>query len=63
MVTLSDKTVLEFKFDLMQKQVIVLQKGEVGVEMGKIILPMADLKEWGAKFKGLSSLFSLDILK
>jgi len=63
MVTLSDKTTLEFKLDLQNKQLVVIQKGEVGVEMGKIVLPMADIKTWGSKLKGLSSFFPLDFMK
>ena len=55
MVTLSDKTVIEFNLDFSSKQLIVIQKGEVGVEVGRIVIPMDDLKKWGSKFKGLAS--------
>jgi len=63
MVTLSDKSVLEFKLDLQNKQVVVVQKGEVGVETGKIILPMADIRNWGTKLKNITSIFPLDLMK
>lgn len=62
-VTLSDKSVLDFKIDLQTKQVIVIQKGEVGVETGRVILPMEDIKSWGAKLKNLSSFLPLDMFK
>jgi hypothetical protein len=55
MVTLSDKTVIEFNLDFSSRQLIVIQKGEVGVEVGRIVIPMDDLKKWGGKFKGLAS--------
>ena len=63
MIALSDDTLLEFKIDLQNKQVIVIQKGKVGIKMGEISVPMADLKSWGSKIKGITSLFPLDILK
>jgi hypothetical protein len=54
MFPLSDKTSIEFNLDFSNKQVVLIQKGEVGVEMGRIIIPMEDLKKWGGKFKGLA---------
>lgn len=63
MVNLSDKSVLEFKLDLSAKNVAIIQKGEVGIETGKIVIPMEDLKTWGSKLKGLTSLFPLDFGK
>ena len=63
MVHLSDKSVLEFKLDLKEKNVSVIQRGEVGIEQGKIVIPMEDLKSWGSKLKGLSSFFPLDLFK
>lgn len=62
-MTLSDKTSLEFKLDLKSAQVVVIQKSELGLEIGKISVPMADLKSWGEKFKGITSIFSLDAKK
>ncbi|NBZ96773.1 MAG: hypothetical protein EBR40_10180 [Proteobacteria bacterium] len=55
MVSLSDKTQLEFNLDFSSKQLVIVQKGEVGVEVGRIAIPMDDLKKWGSKFKGLAS--------
>ena len=63
MFALSDKTSLDLKLDLQNKQIVVIQKGEVGVEMGKIVIPMADVKAWGGKLKGLTSFFPLDLIK
>lgn len=63
MVTLSDKSVLEFKLDLQNKQVLVVQKGEVGVETGRIIIPMSDIKNWGSKLKNITSFLPLDLMK
>lgn len=63
MVSLSDKTTLEVQIDLQNKQVVVTQRGEVGVEMGKITIPMDDIKKLGSKLKGALSLLPLDILK
>lgn len=63
MVHLSDKSVLEFRLDLSAKNVAVIQKGEVGIETGKIVIPMEDLKNWGAKLKVLTSIFPLDFGK
>jgi hypothetical protein len=62
-VSLSDKSVLDFKIDLQAKQVVVIQRGEVGVETGRIILPMEDIKSWGLKLKNLSSILPLDMFK
>jgi len=62
-VTLSDKSQLDFKIDLQSKQVVVIQTGEVGVETGRIVLPMEDIKSWGSKLKNLSSLLPLDMFK
>ena len=56
MVHLSDKTCIEFNLDFSAKQLVIVQKGEVGVEVGRIVIPMEDLKKWGSKFKGLASL-------
>jgi len=56
MVSLSDKTSIEFNLDFSSKQIVVVQKGEVGVEMGRIVIPMEDVKKWGGKFKGLAGL-------
>lgn len=56
MFALSDKTSIEFNLDFSMKQVVLIQKGELGVEMGRIIIPMEDLKKWGGKFKGLAGL-------
>lgn len=56
MVHLSDKTSLEFNIDFSQRQVVVVQKGEVGVEVGRIVVPMEDIKKWGSKFKMLGAL-------
>jgi len=55
MIPLSDKTNIEFNLDFSSKQVILIQKGELGVEVGRIAIPMDDLKKWGSKFKGLAS--------
>jgi hypothetical protein len=55
MIPLSDKTNIEFNLDFSSKQVILIQKGELGVEVGRIAVPMEDLKKWGSKFKGLAS--------
>lgn len=63
MVHLSDKSVLEFRLDFSAQNVAVIQKGEVGIETGKIVIPMEDLKNWGAKLKGLTSIFPLDFGK
>lgn len=57
MVHLSDKTQLEFNIDFSQRQVVVVQKGEVGVEVGRLVIPMDDIKKWGSKFKMLGALF------
>ena len=56
MVHLSDKTSLEFNIDFSLRQVVVVQKGEVGVEVGRIVIPMEDIKKWGSKFKMLGAL-------
>ena len=56
MVSLSDKTSIEFNLDFSSKQLVIVQKGEVGVEVGRIVIPMEDLKKWGSKFKMLGSL-------
>ena len=55
-VSLSDKSTLEFNIDFGSKIIFIIQKGEVGVEQGRIALPMEDLKKWGGKVKGLTSL-------
>ena len=59
-MTLSDKTTLEFKLDFKTAQVVVIQNSELGMEIGRISVPMSDLKSWGEKFKGITSIFSLD---
>jgi len=56
MVHLSDKSLLEFNLDFSSKQLVIVQKGELGVEVGRIVIPMQDIKNWGTKFKGLASL-------
>lgn len=56
MVHLSDKSSIEFNIDFPGRQVVVVQKGEVGVEVGRIVIPMEDIKNWGSKFKMLGAL-------
>ena len=56
MVALSDKSTLEFTLDFSSKVIIFIQKGELGVETGRISIPMEDVKKWGGKFKGIASL-------
>jgi|GEM_PF-6362986 len=63
MFPLSDKSTIELKLDLQNKQVVVIQKGEVGVQMGQIVVPIADIKNWGSKLKGLKAFFPLDLMK
>ena len=63
MFALSDKTSLDLKLDLQNKQIVVIQKGEVGVQMGQIVVPIADIKNWGSKLKGLIAFFPLDLMK
>ena len=55
-VSLSDKSTLEFNIDFGTKIIFIIQKGEVGVEQGRISIPMDDLKKWGGKIKALTSL-------
>ena len=54
-VSLADKSTLEFNIDFGAKTIFIIQKGEVGVEQGRISLPMEDIKKWGGKVKGLTS--------
>lgn len=56
MVNLSDKTSIEFNLDFSSKQLVIVQKGEVGVEVGRLVIPMEDIKKWGSKFKMLGAL-------
>jgi hypothetical protein len=60
---LSDKSSLDFKLDFSSAQVVVSQKSELGIETGRIMIPMADIKDWGTKFKGITSFLSLDLKK
>jgi len=56
MVALSDKTSIEFNIDFSSKVIVFIQKGEVGLEVGRISIPMEDIKKWGSKFKGLTAM-------
>lgn len=60
---LSDKSSLDFKLDFASAQVVVTQKSELGMETGRISIPMSDIKDWGTKFKGIASFLSLDLKK